>query len=1011
MVSRTKKSEKINIGERIRSLATGFYSWVNRVVRGKLSAFLLLAGLLSAATMTVFILTVARGGYFMYSTDDYYQYYPYVGSLFEGLKNGSVSLYDATLFGGTSVFSATYYVPLDLFTGISFLLSFVMRGETAYCLVTLFRSVLGALVLYYLLIRRGKKPFTGLFVGLMYFSCGLVQSYYVFPVFAGIAFYAPLAMLVVDLCVDKGGLFYGLVPLYVAQIIFYDYYIAYMMCAFMCIYYLTSAYMTNRYSFVRGKNALWRNGTFWWAGIRFFGCVLLGVAIGACMLIPSVLYVLKNSSRNFGSMDPVWWYYTDKVDGKVVFSFRHYFTYLVSFFIPNDPRKLLLNYGTDYIRNQATFYMTMGGLMSFLGFFLSRGKEDKRLKIWIVLMNILFMMPIMACVFNFNTIPYARWMFIPFMFNFLAMAYGFDRRRTRMGKSLRGDWVTLAASGLGAGLLIYILIDAPDLFMHYKRTDDYFYWIVIPSLVLACVYFVVSGFSLLRRLLSKKMPVLSKIPVTLLLYALIILEVVYSSLVVFSHIENSSVKYYKNMDACNEFKEDLVGYGMDDTSGYRINMDVNLAKALDNANLMIVNVNCGTFFQSFYDTSLNPCLRDVFNESTSGWNWKFFQGYNVLASPLFNTKYVVTWNYKSKERYLAFSDYYRYLGENGGYVYYELDGIPPFIVYDSFVSSLTGPITKKVETLLRYAYIPSSPYEDISEIDPESDDYETKLQQFRLYQHARDSGMKEVPIALACLDLTGQHRSKTLQADEVVKDGSNTYYVYHIASLGIYDGNNAIQVFSSDKDTRKQAYDDYYILDTEGNKHEMHYATCYYKDTYRGDTDWTPDKLYVKVKSEESNKRIIFMTYNTQAYEDFLTIQSQYTGKEFSLDGDVMTIRCTMPAEDKVRIIKTGYAFSDEWKTDDHRYEVMEVDGGFLGIVVPADVKEVDVKLHFVPYGWEISTKVSFAGVLVYVVLAAIVVGCFIYKRKKAKENPRDGEKEKEEGVEHEENQHSGSVL
>ena len=54
------------------------------------------------------------------NSDDLIQYYPYVSGFFDKIKQGNVSLYDTSLFGGVSFFSAAYYIPLDIFTFIAF---------------------------------------------------------------------------------------------------------------------------------------------------------------------------------------------------------------------------------------------------------------------------------------------------------------------------------------------------------------------------------------------------------------------------------------------------------------------------------------------------------------------------------------------------------------------------------------------------------------------------------------------------------------------------------------------------------------------------------------------------------------------------------------------------------------------------------------------------------------------------------------------------------------------------
>ena len=163
----------------------------------------LLGGLFFIVLFFVVLYTNIKGGFFHINSDDVLQYYPYINNFFTKLKEGKLSLYDTTLFGGTSWFSGIYYIPLDIFTFVAFILSFIMEAEKAYAITNFLRPACGALLLYYVLARKGMNNKTAFIAGLILFVGGMTESYYIFPVFLGICFYAPLAMLVVDLLIEK----------------------------------------------------------------------------------------------------------------------------------------------------------------------------------------------------------------------------------------------------------------------------------------------------------------------------------------------------------------------------------------------------------------------------------------------------------------------------------------------------------------------------------------------------------------------------------------------------------------------------------------------------------------------------------------------------------------------------------------------------------------------------------------------------------------------------------------
>lgn len=60
------------------------------------------------------------------NSDDAVQYFVFEQSVFNSIKNGTFSFFDMNLGQGTSVFALEYYVPIDIFSLLKFLLSFIM---------------------------------------------------------------------------------------------------------------------------------------------------------------------------------------------------------------------------------------------------------------------------------------------------------------------------------------------------------------------------------------------------------------------------------------------------------------------------------------------------------------------------------------------------------------------------------------------------------------------------------------------------------------------------------------------------------------------------------------------------------------------------------------------------------------------------------------------------------------------------------------------------------------------
>ena len=123
----------------------------------KFKPLYLLAIIFFVLLFFIVLYTNIKGGFFHINSDDVLQYYPYINNFFTKLKEGKLSLYDTTLFGGTSWFSGIYYIPLDIFTFVAFILSYIMEAEKAYAITNFLRPACGALLLYYVLIRKNMN--------------------------------------------------------------------------------------------------------------------------------------------------------------------------------------------------------------------------------------------------------------------------------------------------------------------------------------------------------------------------------------------------------------------------------------------------------------------------------------------------------------------------------------------------------------------------------------------------------------------------------------------------------------------------------------------------------------------------------------------------------------------------------------------------------------------------------------------------------------------------------------
>ena len=147
--------------------------------------------------------------------------------------------------------------------------------------------------------------------------------------------------------------------------------------------------------------------------------------------------------------------------------------------------------------------------------------------------------------------------------------------------------------------------------------------------------------------------------------------------------------------------------------------------------------------------------------------------------------------------------------------------------------------------------------------------------------------------------------------------------------------------------------------------------------------EYTPTQLLVEFKKEEYSTSLDLYAYSYDLIDNFIEHQAQYKDKYFSLDGDIMKIKCMMPDNSKTRIIKTAYAYSADWKVKGGNYETIVVDGAFLGIIVPEGANNVDVTLRYEPNGYYLGLQISLSGIVLFLTINIATLGIVLVRRKK----------------------------
>ena len=952
----------------------------NYVFQNKLNTFIFLTLVLSLFTLYLMIYPTYFGSFINYGTDDVAEYHIYIDSFFRKIKTGTLSLYDTGLYGGTSFFSGVYYFAIDLFTLFAFVLSYFVPTAIAFTLSMLLRIYFGTMIIYYVFIRKGYKPFVCFLIAFIYFTGGVTQTELVFPVYVGVCFYAPLAMLLVDLVIEKGNRYWLLIPIYGAVCIVYDYYISYMLFAFMAVFFVIEMHLHEEKFFLLTKK-------FYIKLAMLLGLILFSILLAAGFALPSIYYMLNESLRSSQAMDKSIWLFAETGSATTPW-LPHYFAQWCNIFMPNDPFSLCLIPTGKYIREHATLYITAGGLIYLSYFFFIWGKTENRLKFWVLLFNIMFAIPLFSMIFTFNGWPYVRWFFIPLLINLYAAAMAMNKKSFNIGVKPYTKILPLILIAAGFGTLLMVLITKTDLFMHYNDTNYFYYPILIGALAFLGIYIIIMFLIIIFEII-KKYKALRVLYV--ILPILILGEAFYSGFITFSNI--GDVNYLKNTTTLKNEKEHLYEIGYKDIEGYRVGIFSKPAKNTTNTNVLIDKANTNSFFQSFYNVPLDYYYRDICNMSTfSGWSRSTVYGYGMLDSNITNTKYII--EEKDCNWINLPEKYYEYYGDytDSNKVesrYYSLKNMPQFIVYDNVFNIDSSTRYNKMYydiALLSHGYVAIN---DTNQTD------KNLLKHLETNQKKiEESGIKFVDI----YDVITEAKSKVISqsftgGDEEFLKGYETFDLTDSRYDKIFKKDVIAFIPNSSKIYADDGINFYFYYDTiEGNTDSSkgHYDPLLYNNFYPGayepiDSEnnyYRPTKIVVSKREEYSSQGVLY-AYNFDVYDNFINQQNEYTNRIFTLDGNKMHIEFNNNNND-VKIIKTAYAYSDDWIINSEGYDTCDVDGGFLGIIVPKNTQNINVDLTYIPAKVELGCKITIISSIIYVcgIAVAFIVPVIIKKKK-----------------------------
>ncbi len=998
-----------------------FKNKIEEVFQSKKKTFLFLALIVFTVLFGIQIaIILINNSFYSNFSDDILQYYTIIVDFISQIKSGSMSFFNLNNYLGASFFSDVYYVPIDIFTFITFVFSYLMPTQLAYSVTEFVKILAGVMVLAYYLSAQGMKNRTIFWMGIVYFVSGGTVSFMAFPAFLSLVFYLPLGLLVIH-WFFKGKKW--IVPLFALALVFYNFYLAYTALIFVGIMFIIEYIKRPEFRFF----------PFLKDGIVFLFLLLLGVGMSLVILYPSILFILEDTYRETGRFSA--WIVNIGSYQLKLFKPEIYIRFLAKIFAEQRPIGFY-GFAQDYTKEHISLFITMTGLVSMSYVIFMKDKISKIYKIVMIIGVILMFFPIFSYVFSGTTDqPYTRWINTYPLVMVLILAHVFEHHGF---ENFKMKYLTIPIS-------IFIALDGYLIYYYFHRLRELGDFQYEDALTADAILMGVSAVVLVLLLIfgwMKKPQVFKKI---LLIEAVIGLVYIYSGAFYIRNKNTTFAEMYAINDLLNEVLDDKDEF-------YRVYVD------LDRFNVERTNFNRMTtfptntrIFHSWTDSETDLLARLLFG-STEHQTKEALDVQAIYLNEFLGYKYVLA---SSEYNYYLDNDFYRLVYADDKYQLLEIVNAKSIQVYESYAENvdftdyrLTNNKLETQKILVLSALIDAERYADYtfnlekasltssSSLGTISADkginlYETVAIGGITDQTERDffrfsnenlnigfdvgaiyisaytnaSNYKEIFMEYAdgskkaCEVVTGQSHdvkcefwseptaiyfeSENLSANfhfdfrlEMARDQA-AYLVYDLSEI-TYTGDKGVLYFEL-----SQKFERVFFVDENGNEYEG-FKNYYYFNS-------APIRMYVfKTYDMYTNVSNLF-TFNLRYAYDDLSAYDNATGTSL-YDQELISIkhgkinlqyhRTSESTYDQLVVIPVAY--SEEWTfISDQKYETISASGGFLGIIIPNGINDIDIELRFVPKGLLYGALASLGASLVY--LGLFVPGWIIkYKQKKA---------------------------
>ncbi len=922
-------------------------------------------------------------------SDDILQYYTIITDFINQIKDGTLSLYNLNNYLGASYFSDSYYIPLDIFTFTTFGLSYVMPIELAYSVTEHIKILAGVMTFVYYLSLKGMKNRTLFWMGLVYFVAGGSVSFMAFPVFLSLIFYLPLGLLVIHWFFKKKA---WVVPLYVAAVVFYDFYIAYMVLAFVSVMFIVE-YM--KYE----KMNLW---AFLKSGMSFLALLLLGVAMSLVILYPSVLFILEDTYRPEGHFNG--WDVSVFGMTLTLFPVEIYIRMLAKLFTEQRPIGFY-GFANDYSLEHVSLFITVTGLVFMNYVYFMKDRVANVYKVLIPVGLVFMFFPIFSQVFTATLDkPYTRWInFIPLVMT-LILAHVFDEHGFEKTDKIKTFLIALVLSALNLYIILYyhFRLEGNE---HFSSRDmlEFDYYLLMASFVFLLLIIL---FLFIKRH--------GWIKYIFLAECVVAMAYVYSG----PFSVHDKIDTFENMRDIDGFLREALG---DEEEFYRVYVDIDRFDAEDtNFNRMTFCPTNTRIFHSWTDAETSLLTELIFNR-TEYQTKESLNQFGIYLNVFLGYRYVMV---DADYDYAFPDDLFTLVYADHDYMLYEIDDVTSFNVYETYASlDAYDAFTRSAPMFQKQAYLFNRAIIDEDEIDVT---FDLEKDETSLY------GSTQSIDPYTSIDLY-HIENKTSPTDDTVKE----YYVMDTDDLNIGFDVGALYMRSrwigssrygeifmenADGDTRmcqitedeahqikcefweepsaiyfeaesikhltkkidvrmERAIDRkaYLVYDLSGEGLPVDFGALYFTLTNNPDLervffvdengretesfksfyyfDEKPVKAYVLKTGDMYDYSNLFhmdfkYTYdNLSMYRDALNTSSLIENAHLEIDGRFIDLRYERTSDttrDQLVVIPIPY--SEEWQNEDG-YATMSVNGGFLGVLVPEDIRHADIQMTFLPKG------------------------------------------------------------